>query len=428
MYWASRRPTAWIRSVVPIVWRTHGEVAAQSPARGWAPPTTTTDRAPGRRSSGRCFSGAWASNAVASAMPQTVAPDLRATDLSVAVALGARSDITGAGSVSPGRPRVAGERCGPASFVAGSVSSGRPRVAGEGRGPASFELPVFAPDGADAHALEALGDRVAEEADGLKALREEVAVNHRPAPVRIVLVHDLEQPLLQGADAIGLRARVAALAVVRRFLDAPIAYFPGQARGAHAQTRRRPDALVHGGAARVRARGLGERRVGLERQRRDQRRVVEQAVLGVQDDVRRERARAEPRELGGVHHRHRWLVTVDGQGWRLDRVVGQRALDEVAHRMDRHVLAEIVAGDLHHPMIRTAPRARARPVAARDDDAPGPRQDVLRAIAFRHLLAERLDRRDPDHARAGLEADSFHLLLTRHDGPRIIPSGIIRPA
>src|SRR5713101_4272580 len=138
MYWASRRPTAWIRSVVPIVWRTHGEVAAQSPARGWAPPTTTTDRAPGRRSSGRCFSGAWASNAVASAMPQTVAPDLRATDLSVAVALGARSDITGAGSVSSGRPRVARERRGPGSFGAGSVSSRRPRVAGERRGPASF--------------------------------------------------------------------------------------------------------------------------------------------------------------------------------------------------------------------------------------------------------------------------------------------------
>src|SRR2546425_13169475 len=133
MYWASRRPTAWIRSVVPIVWRTHGEVAAQSPARGWAPPTTTTDRAPGSRSSGRCFSGAWASNAVASAMPQTVAPDLRATDLSIAVALGVRSDITVSRSVSPGRPRVAGDRCGSASF----------------------QLPVFAPDGADAHALEA---------------------------------------------------------------------------------------------------------------------------------------------------------------------------------------------------------------------------------------------------------------------------------
>src|SRR3989442_1019640 len=292
MYWASRRPTAWIRSVVPIVWRTHGEVAAQSPARGWAPPTTTTDRAPGRRSSGRCFSGAWASNAVASAMPQTVAPDLRATDLSVAVALGARSDITGAGSVSSGRPRVARERCGPASFVAGSVSSGRPRVAGEGRGPASFELPVFAPDGADAHALEALGDRVAEEADGLKALREEVAVNHRPAPVRIVLVHDLEQPLLQGADAIGLRARVAALAVVLRFLDASIAHFPGQARGAHAQTRRRPDALVHGGAARVRARGLGERRGRARRERPGQRPPGEHALLRGPADVRPVRARA----------------------------------------------------------------------------------------------------------------------------------------
>src|SRR2546425_8382433 len=146
MYWASRRPTAWIRSVVPIVWRTHGEVAAQSPARGWAPPTTTTDRAPGSRSSGRCFSGAWASNAVASAMPQTVAPDLRATDLSVAVALGARSDITVARSVSPGRPRVAGDRCGSASFVAGSVSPGRPRVAGDRSGPASFVAGAVGPE------------------------------------------------------------------------------------------------------------------------------------------------------------------------------------------------------------------------------------------------------------------------------------------
>src|SRR2546425_9944221 len=107
MYWASRRPTPGVPAVVPIVWGTQGEVAAQSPSRGCAPPTTTTDLAPGRRSPGRCFSGAWASKAAASAMPQTVAPDLRATDFSVAVAVGGRSDIIVAGSVSPGRPRVA---------------------------------------------------------------------------------------------------------------------------------------------------------------------------------------------------------------------------------------------------------------------------------------------------------------------------------
>src|SRR5262252_2138516 len=122
MCWARRRPTPWMRSVVPIVCRTHGEVAAQSPSRGCAPPTTTTDRAPGRRSSGRCLSGARAPKTAASAMPQTSAPDLRATDFSVAVALG-------------------------------------------GRGGILLELPVLPADRADAHALEALGDRVAEEAE-----------------------------------------------------------------------------------------------------------------------------------------------------------------------------------------------------------------------------------------------------------------------
>src|SRR6267142_1069588 len=104
MYWARRRPTPWIRSVVPMVWSTQGEVAAQSPSRGCAPPTTTTDRAPGNRSSGRCFSGARAANAAEPATPHTAAPDLRAIDFSVAVALDGR--VIGAGSVRPARPRV----------------------------------------------------------------------------------------------------------------------------------------------------------------------------------------------------------------------------------------------------------------------------------------------------------------------------------
>src|SRR3990172_3029204 len=225
MCWASFRPTDWMRSVVPIVWSTHGEVAAQSPARGWAPPTTTTDLATGSRSPGRCPSGACASNAAASAMPQTVAPDLSAPDLRVAAAFGGRLM----------------ERVAP-----------------------SLQLPVFAPEGADAHALEALGDRVAEEAERLQALREEVAVDHRRAPGGVVLVDDLEQRLLERADAVRLGARVTALPVVRRALDASPPDRPAEARRAHAQARRRANALVHRHAPGVRARGLGERRMGVE--------------------------------------------------------------------------------------------------------------------------------------------------------------------
>src|SRR5262245_52286287 len=120
---------------------------------------------------------------------------------------------------------------------------------------------MLSPDGADAHALEALGDRVAEEAERLQALREEVAVDHRVPALAVVLVDDLQQRLLEGADAVGLRARVAALAVVRRALDALVLHATRQARGTDAQARRGADALVHGGAARVRAGRLGQRRV-----------------------------------------------------------------------------------------------------------------------------------------------------------------------
>src|SRR5262249_35893515 len=229
--------------------------------------------------------------------------------------------------------------------------------------------------------------------------------------------------LLERADAVGLRPRVALLAIVGRGLDAPVLYRSGQARRADAQTRRRPDALVHRRASRMRARGLGQRLIGLERQGRDERRVVEQAVLGVQNDVRRERARAEAGELGGVHHRHRRLVAVDRQGRRLKRLVRQSALDEVAHRMDGHVFAQVLAGNLHHAVVGAAPRDGGGPVAAGDHHAARARQDVLRAIALGHLLAERFDRRDTDHARAGLEADGFHLLLPGHESLRIIPSG-----
>src|SRR5437773_10015617 len=75
----------------------------------------------------------------------------------------------------------------------------------------SLQLPVLAADGADAHALEALRDRVAEEPDRLHGLREEVGVDHLAASPGVVLVHDREQRFLERADAVCLRARVALL-------------------------------------------------------------------------------------------------------------------------------------------------------------------------------------------------------------------------
>src|SRR5207244_11487540 len=83
----------------------------------------------------------------------------------------------------------------------------------------SLQLPVLAADGADAHALEALRDRVAEEPDRLHGLREEVGVGQRAGATGALLAHDREQRLLARADAVRLRARVALLAAVGRCLD-----------------------------------------------------------------------------------------------------------------------------------------------------------------------------------------------------------------
>src|SRR5438445_5082633 len=92
-----------MRSVVPIVESSHGEVATRSPARGCAPPTTTTVRAPGSRSAGRCRAGAWASKAAASATPTTAAPALMAIVFRRFVAFAGNSVIVVAGAARPAR-------------------------------------------------------------------------------------------------------------------------------------------------------------------------------------------------------------------------------------------------------------------------------------------------------------------------------------
>src|SRR2546428_11565766 len=253
-----------MRSVVPIVESSHGEVATQSPARGCAPPTTTTVRAPGSRSAGRCRAGAWASKASAPATPTTAAPALMAIVFRRFVAFEGNSVIVVAGAARPAR--AVG---GPLEMRPGSVRSWHWVLR-------SLQLPVLAADGADAHALEALRDRVAEEPDRLHGLREEVGVDHLAASPGVVLVHDREQRFLERADAVRLRARVALLAVVGRCLDARVLQRSRQARRAHAQAGGGADALVHGHAARGRARRLGQRRGGPPRPRGGQSGAAEQ--------------------------------------------------------------------------------------------------------------------------------------------------------
>src|SRR5262245_15238137 len=129
---------------------------------------------------------------------------------------------------------------------------------------------MLAADRAHAHALEALRDGVAEEAERLDRLREELRVDLLVPSGGVVLVHDLEQRLLEGADAVGLRPRVTLLAVVRRRVDTAILHGARQAGGTYAQARCRADPLVHRDAPGMRTRRLRERRRRLERQRRDQ--------------------------------------------------------------------------------------------------------------------------------------------------------------
>src|SRR5688572_32886123 len=135
-------------------------------------------------------------------------------------------------------------------------------AASGGRGGTLLQLSVLAAHGAHAHALEALGDGVSEEAHRQQRLGEEVAVDHRVALLRVVLVDDGEQTLLEGADAVRLRARVALLAIVRGRLDGAVLHGALQAGRAYAQARRGPDALVHGRAPGVETRGFFQRRIG----------------------------------------------------------------------------------------------------------------------------------------------------------------------
>jgi len=144
------------------------------------------------------------------------------------------------------------------------------------------------------------------------------------------------------------------------------------------------------------------------------------SVLGVQDDVRGEAARAEAGQLGGVHHAHRRLVPVHRQRGRLHGVIPELALDVVAHGVDGDVLAQVVARDLHHAVIGAPPRAGGGAVAAGHDDAARSRQDVFRSVALGHPRPERLGGRDADDARAGGEPHALHRVhdaVGRHQGP-----------
>src|SRR5207249_834395 len=90
---------------------------------------------------------------------------------------------------------------------------------------------------------------------------------------------------------------------------------------------------------------------------------------------------------------------------RLHGVISELALDVVAHRVDGDVLAQIVAGDLHHAVVGAPPRARGGPVAAGDDDAARSRQDVLRPKALGHPRAEGRGGGDADGSAVAILGD-----------------------
>src|SRR3990167_3938565 len=112
------------------------------------------------------------------------------------------------------------------------------------------------PDGADADALEALGDALPVEGEGGDAAGEEVRAEHRLPPGGVVLVQDREEALLEAPRAVGLGAAVAALPVIEGVPDAGALDRPVQAAagrgGAGAQARGRAEALVHLHAGRIR--------------------------------------------------------------------------------------------------------------------------------------------------------------------------------
>jgi hypothetical protein len=159
----------------------------------------------------------------------------------------------------------------------------------------------------------------------------------------------------------------------------------------------------------------------------DQRGVVQEAVLGVQDDVGGEAPCAEPGQLGGEHHAHGRRVTVDGQRWRLDRIVAPLSLDVVGHHVDRHVLAKVVAGDLHHAVVGRSPRAGRRPIAAGDDHRPRARENLLGRKPSGTLSANASTAAMPTtRARPAFRPTAFDLrgaLARRGVGGRRVPLG-----
>ena len=138
-----------MRSPVPIVSWCSWIAAAQSPARGAAPPTTTTVFALGSRSPGRKPSGAM-SNAAASATRQTTAPPRSACSTVAALARAKSTPSASWVSLAPpvGRAPPAGAHLRPADDPLASLAAlGVPRAGVIARRLAHLSLFVFWPTG-----------------------------------------------------------------------------------------------------------------------------------------------------------------------------------------------------------------------------------------------------------------------------------------
>ena len=100
----------------------------------------------------------------------------------------------------------------------------------------------------------------------------------------------------------------------------------------------------------------------------------------------------------------------------LHGVIAEFGLDVVGHDMHRHILPEIVSGDLHQTVVGTTPRPGCGSGAPGNDHAPGAGQKVLRAVSHRDILIDSRRSGDPDDLGTNLQSEPLNHFLRGASG------------
>ncbi len=168
-----------------------------------------------------------------------------------------------------------------------------------------------------------------------------------------------------------------------------------------------PQLLVHHHAGGSRTCILLQSMVRSEGKRRHHRGVVEHSVVWVQNDIGSQTSSSQTRQYGRQHHAHGRSVAGRGERGSLHSVVAKFTLNIVSHYVHRHILPEIVSGDLHETVIRTTPGSRGRAGVPGHDHTLRSRKKILRAMSHRNILVESGRGGDSHDFRPGPQAEFF---------------------